>query len=90
MVMLVLSPLTGAWSDKVGAKPLVLFSTIAIGVLTLPLLAWLNAAPSLTADHGAVRARDPAVVLHRPDAGDAREAVSDAGTLDWRRPTISR
>lgn len=47
VVMLVLSPLTGAWSDKVGAKPLVLFSTVAIGVATLPLLAWLNADPSL-------------------------------------------
>lgn len=47
MVMLVLSPITGAWSDKVGFKPLVIFATISIGVATLPLLAWVHAAPSL-------------------------------------------
>lgn len=46
VVMLVLSPVTGAWSDKIGFKPLVIFSTIAIGVATLPLLSWVNAAPS--------------------------------------------
>lgn len=48
VVMLVLTPLTGIWSDRVGAKPLVIFSTVALGISTLPLLAWLNAEPSLT------------------------------------------
>ena len=48
MVMLVLSPITGAWSDKIGVKPLVMFATVSIGVATLPLLAWVHAEPSLT------------------------------------------
>jgi MHS family proline/betaine transporter-like MFS transporter len=47
VVMLVLSPVTGAWSDRIGTKPLVVFATVAIGVVTLPLLAWVNAEPSL-------------------------------------------
>jgi MHS family proline/betaine transporter-like MFS transporter len=47
MVMLVLSPITGAWSDKIGVKPLVIFATVGIGVATLPLLAWVHAEPSL-------------------------------------------
>jgi MHS family proline/betaine transporter-like MFS transporter len=47
VVMLVLSPITGAWSDKIGVKPLVIFATVAIGVVTLPLLAWVHAEPSL-------------------------------------------
>ena len=47
VVMLVLSPVTGAWSDRIGAKPLVIFSAASIGVATLPLLSWVNADPSL-------------------------------------------
>ncbi|AHV91140.1 MFS transporter [Bordetella holmesii] len=46
-VMVVLTPFMGAWSDRVGRRPLVIGSLIGYLVVLYPLYAWLTAAPSI-------------------------------------------
>lgn len=48
VLLMVLSPLTGAWSDKIGRKGLSLWSLIITFVLIYPLFVWLEAAPSVS------------------------------------------
>ncbi len=43
-----LSPVAGAWSDRIGRKGLVLWSLLITLVIIYPLFAWLSAAPSVT------------------------------------------
>jgi MFS family permease len=48
LLLTVLSPLTGAWSDKVGRKGLSLWSLMITLVIIYPLFAWLAASPSVS------------------------------------------
>jgi MFS transporter, MHS family, proline/betaine transporter len=48
LLLTVLSPLTGAWSDRIGRKALSLWSLVLTLVLIYPLFAWLEAAPSVS------------------------------------------
>ncbi|CAB3704366.1 Proline/betaine transporter [Paraburkholderia sediminicola] len=48
LLLTVLSPLTGAWSDRIGRKGLSLWSLILTLVIIYPLFAWLAAAPSVS------------------------------------------
>ncbi|AMV41174.1 MFS transporter [Paraburkholderia caribensis] len=48
LLLMVLSPLTGAWSDRIGRKGLSLWSLGLTLVLIYPLFAWLQEAPSVS------------------------------------------
>ncbi len=48
LLLTVLSPLTGAWSDRIGRKGLSLWSLILTLVIIYPLFAWLAAEPSVS------------------------------------------
>jgi MFS family permease len=48
LLLTVLSPLTGAWSDRIGRKGLSLWSLIITLVIIYPLFAWLAASPSVS------------------------------------------
>ncbi len=41
-----LAPFVGRWSDRVGRKPLILWSRVALAVLIYPGFLWLNASPT--------------------------------------------
>ncbi|KVP07093.1 MFS transporter [Burkholderia ubonensis] len=47
LLLTVLSPLAGAWSDRIGRKGLSLWSLVITFALMYPLFAWLDAAPSI-------------------------------------------
>ena len=47
VVSLLLFPLIGSLSDKVGRKPIVLAANVSLLLLTYPLFAWMKAEPSL-------------------------------------------
>jgi MFS family permease len=47
LLLMVLSPLTGAWSDRIGRKGLSLWSLVITLVIIYPLFAWLAAEPSV-------------------------------------------
>ncbi|WP_438822450.1 MFS transporter, partial [Burkholderia gladioli] len=47
LLLTVLTPLAGAWSDRIGRKTLSLWSLVATLVLIYPLFIWLDAAPSV-------------------------------------------
>lgn len=48
LLLTVLSPLTGAWSDRIGRKGLSLWSLVLTLVIIYPLFAWLAAEPSVS------------------------------------------
>jgi MFS family permease len=48
LLLTVLSPLTGAWSDRIGRKGLSLWSLVIALVIIYPLFAWLAAEPSVS------------------------------------------
>lgn len=48
LLLMVLSPLTGAWSDRIGRKWLSLWSLVLTLVIIYPLFAWLAAEPSVS------------------------------------------
>src|SRR5262249_26312066 len=48
LLLTVLSPVTGAWSDRIGRKGLCLWSLVLTLMLIYPLFAWLAAAPSVS------------------------------------------
>ncbi|RDK04059.1 MFS transporter [Paraburkholderia lacunae] len=48
LLLTVLSPLTGAWSDRIGRKGLSLWSLVLTLVIIYPLFAWLAAEPTLS------------------------------------------
>jgi MHS family proline/betaine transporter-like MFS transporter len=48
IVLTVLTPIMGAWSDKVGRKPLCLASAILYGIAAYPLFSYLSASPTGT------------------------------------------
>ncbi|SDF83708.1 Predicted arabinose efflux permease, MFS family [Paraburkholderia phenazinium] len=48
LLLMVLSPLTGAWSDRIGRKRLAMWSLVLTLVLIYPLFASLAAAPSVS------------------------------------------
>jgi MHS family proline/betaine transporter-like MFS transporter len=48
LLLTVLSPIAGAWSDKIGRKGLSMWSLAITLVLIYPLFAWLSAEPSVT------------------------------------------
>lgn len=48
LLLTVLSPLTGAWSDRIGRKGLSLWSLTITLVIIYPLFVWLAAAPSVS------------------------------------------
>jgi MFS family permease len=48
LLLMVLSPLTGAWSDRIGRKGLSLWSLGLTLVMIYPLFAWLEEAPSVS------------------------------------------
>lgn len=48
LLLTVLSPLTGAWSDRIGRKGLSLWSLTLMLVIIYPLFAWLAAEPSVS------------------------------------------
>ncbi|WDD95634.1 MFS transporter [Burkholderia sp. FERM BP-3421] len=48
LLLTVLSPVAGAWSDRIGRKGLSLWSLGLTLVLIYPLFVWLDAAPSIT------------------------------------------
>ncbi|SMG35107.1 MFS transporter [Paraburkholderia susongensis] len=48
LLLMVLSPLTGAWSDRIGRKGLSLWSLTLTFVLVYPLFAWLASEPSVS------------------------------------------
>ncbi|RQR28652.1 MFS transporter [Burkholderia sp. Bp9143] len=47
LLLMVLSPVAGAWSDRIGRKGLSLWSLVLTLALMYPLFAWLDAAPSI-------------------------------------------
>mgnify|MGYP000639521618 CR=1 FL=1 len=47
-LMVVLMPLMGAWSDRVGRRPLLIGSLLGYMVVLLPLYAWLTNEPSVS------------------------------------------
>jgi MFS transporter, MHS family, proline/betaine transporter len=47
LLLTVLSPVAGAWSDRIGRKGIVMWSLLATLVVIYPLFAWLSAAPSV-------------------------------------------
>lgn len=47
LLLTVLSPVAGAWSDKIGRKGLSLWSLVVTLVIIYPLFAWLSAEPSV-------------------------------------------
>ncbi|MDN7754271.1 MFS transporter [Burkholderia gladioli] len=47
LLLTVLTPLAGAWSDRIGRKMLSLWSLVATLALIYPLFLWLDAAPSV-------------------------------------------
>jgi len=46
--MIVLMPLMGAWSDRIGRRPLMIGSLIGYLLVLYPAYAWLTAEPSIT------------------------------------------
>ncbi|PRX34252.1 putative MFS family arabinose efflux permease [Paraburkholderia sp. BL18I3N2] len=48
LLLTVLSPLAGAWSDRIGRKGLSLWSLVTTLVIIYPLFAWLAAEPSVS------------------------------------------
>ena len=46
LISFVCAPFVGAWSDRVGRKPLIFWSRIALAVLIYPGFLWLNASPT--------------------------------------------
>ncbi|WP_454871353.1 MFS transporter [Paraburkholderia xenovorans] len=48
LLLTVLSPLTGAWSDRIGRKGLSLWSLVITLVIIYPLFVWLAAEPSVS------------------------------------------
>ncbi|MEM5438061.1 MFS transporter [Paraburkholderia diazotrophica] len=48
LLLVVLSPVMGAWSDRIGRKGISLWSLILMLVLIYPLFAWLEVAPSVS------------------------------------------
>ncbi len=48
-VRIALTPVMGAFSDRIGRKPMVLTSALGFLLLSYPMFAWLTAAPSLMA-----------------------------------------
>ena len=48
LLLTVLSPLTGAWSDRIGRKGLSLWSLVVTLVVIYPLFVWLEGAPSVS------------------------------------------
>ncbi len=83
LLLTVLTPLAGAWSDRIGRKTLSLWSLVATLALIYPLFLWLDAAPSvgrLVAGAGA--AGDHPVGLLRAVRRDDRRAVPGPGALD--------
>ncbi|WNC89625.1 MFS transporter [Paraburkholderia sp. FT54] len=48
LLLTVLSPLTGAWSDRIGRKGLSLWSLVITLVIIYPLFAWLEAEPTVS------------------------------------------
>ncbi|SAL44070.1 general substrate transporter [Caballeronia sordidicola] len=48
LLLTVLSPVAGAWSDKIGRKGLSMWSLIVTLVIIYPLFLWLSAEPSVT------------------------------------------
>ncbi|OZI39231.1 MFS transporter [Bordetella genomosp. 1] len=46
-LMVLLTPFMGAWSDRIGRRPLVIASLIGYLVVLYPLYSWLTAAPSI-------------------------------------------
>ncbi|MEX3930339.1 MFS transporter [Paraburkholderia phymatum] len=48
LLLVVLSPVMGAWSDRIGRKGISLWSLILTLMLIYPLLVWLEAAPSVS------------------------------------------
>lgn len=48
IVLMVLSPVMGAWSDRIGRKGLSLWSLVVTFVLMYPLFSWLAAAPTVS------------------------------------------
>ncbi|MPW18852.1 MFS transporter [Paraburkholderia sp. CNPSo 3157] len=48
LLLVVLSPVMGAWSDRIGRKGISLWSLILTLVLIYPLFVWLEAAPSVS------------------------------------------
>jgi MFS transporter, MHS family, proline/betaine transporter len=48
LLLTVLCPIAGAWSDRIGRKGLVLWSLLIVLVAIYPLFAWLSADPSVT------------------------------------------
>src|SRR5262249_17876486 len=48
LLLAALSPVTGAWSDRIGRKGLCLWSLVLTLMLIYPLFAWLAAAPRVS------------------------------------------
>jgi len=48
LLLTVLSPIAGAWSDRIGRKGLSLWSLVCTLVLIYPLFVWLESAPSVS------------------------------------------
>ncbi|HVE07555.1 MAG TPA: MFS transporter [Paraburkholderia sp.] len=48
LLLIVLAPLAGAWSDRIGRKGLSLWSLLLTLVLIYPLFAWLESVPSVS------------------------------------------
>jgi MHS family proline/betaine transporter-like MFS transporter len=47
LLLMVLSPLTGAWSDRIGRKGLSIWSLVLTLILIYPLFSWLAGSPSV-------------------------------------------
>jgi MFS transporter, MHS family, proline/betaine transporter len=47
LLLTVLSPVAGAWSDRIGRKGIVMWSLLITLVVIYPLFAWLSAEPSV-------------------------------------------
>jgi MHS family proline/betaine transporter-like MFS transporter len=48
LLLMILSPLTGAWSDRIGRKALSMWSLVLTLAIIYPLFSWLAAAPSVS------------------------------------------
>jgi MFS family permease len=48
LLSFVLAPQVGRWSDRVGRKPLIVWSRVAVAILIYPGFLWLNASPTPT------------------------------------------
>ena len=49
LALMVVAPIAGYWSDKIGRKPLLLASCLTIGILVYPVLNYLLTNPSVAA-----------------------------------------